>query len=141
MFESKNFNNTLKDPSRYQEYFFAFKCWEVLSAIEKGFSRDRNNRHGIANFGNGLVYGKYAIISACKSRFEGDLSLDVVGKIVDDILGHWKKFEAQVITIKANQNYFRKYMDDDGIERMDLNFNNYYKGKTVNQDIKKFFQK
>lgn len=141
LFDLKSFNITLKDPSRFHEYIFAYRCWEVIIAIEKGFAKDKNNKYGTANFGYGLVYGKYSIISACMLQYVGEQSFLTIGEIVDNVLKQWLKFESHVITKPANEVYFKKFIDESGVERLQLNFDNYYKGKTLIDDIKKFFKK
>lgn len=141
LFELKSFNSTLKDPNRFHEYIFAYKCWEVIAAIEKGFAKEKNNKYGVANYGYGLVYGKYSIIAACMLQYGGEQSFPIIGQIVDNVLRQWLKFESHVITKPANEVYFKKFIDEAGIERLQLNFDNYYKGKTLIDDIKKFFKK
>lgn len=142
LFQIESFNKTLSDDSRYKEYFFAYKAWQYLLAIEKGYSKGKKNRHGELQYGNGLLYGKYAIISACMLFYKEDESLASLGMFVDDILKQWQKFESYVMTLPTNSSYFRVYKDEEtGIEQRDLNFDNYYKGKTLDKDILTFFKK
>lgn len=140
LFELRGFTRTFKDPSRFHEYIFAHKCWEILAAIDKGYAKTKN-KGGTANYGSGLLYGKYAIISACHTKYEGEEAILKAGEIVDSTLSEWLKFESYVVSLKTNQEYFRKYKDENGIMQSELNFNNYYKGRTINSDILRYFEK
>jgi len=67
--------------------------------------------------------------------------LEDAGQRVNEILSHWLEFEGAVINMPHNQNYFREYTDEKtGLVTRDLNFDNYYKGSTLNQDLHKHFK-
>ena len=139
IFREDNFNNTLQDLSRYSEYFFAYRCLLRLNAIERGFAKDRNNRYGVVNFGQALRYGKYAVVAVC-NRISEDRSLPTVDELVDGILSKWLDFEAYATSQSGNNSYFRFYRDpESGKELQNLNFDGYYKGKTLNKDLGNFF--
>ncbi len=140
LFEIQSFNKTLNDTTRFREYVFSFRCWQILSATEKGFAKNKNNKYGIAQYGNGLLYGKYAVLSACMLSYNEKNILETASEIVENTLKKWQKFEAYITSLSTNNSYFRTYADEEtGIEKQELNFDNYYKGKTVSGDIKKFF--
>jgi hypothetical protein len=140
LFREDNFTNTLNDVGRHQEYFFAYLCYEMLSVLERKYSRDRNNRFGIATYGQALRYGKFAVVSACRLRFEGDKSFADVEQIVNSILDVWPEFESYVSSLPANSSYFSSfYNEEKGIVVQELNFDNYYKGRTLNADLRKYF--
>lgn len=142
LFDFQHFNKTLVDPNRFEEYFFAYKCFEHIQESKKSFSKDKTNKFGFQYYGNGLQFGMYSIVTACRPKFEDEKSLAMVGSIVDAVLGRWLKFEEYALGQTHNSDYFRKYEDSvTGESRVDLNFNNYYKGKTLSGDLLDFFEK
>jgi len=140
LFDLNNFNRTLNNESRFPEYFFAFKCYELLADIKKRFAKDKNNKNGIANYGNALVYGQYAVVSVCRLKYQGEESLTQVEAIVKEILNYWLDFETYVTTLLSNSGYFRTYVDEaTQVVRQEVNFANYYKGRTLNEDLQRYF--
>ena len=74
--------------------------------------------------------------------YKEDESLANLGMFVDDILKQWQKFESYAIGLPTNSSYFKFYKDEEtGVEQRDLNFDNYYKGKTLDKDLLSFFKK
>lgn len=142
IFEKQHFDTTLSDPNRFDEYFFAYKCFLEINRIKKSFSRDKDNKFGFLNFGNGLQFGMYAIVTVCCFRYKGEKSFKDVEKIVNSVLSKWRKFEAYAVRQSENKDYFRTYTDpDSGAKKQEVNFNNYYKGRTLVKDLRVFFKK
>jgi hypothetical protein len=140
LFKEDNFTKTLNNVNRYKEYFFAFKCYEELVKEERKFSKDKFNKFGFMNYGNALRYGKFAAVSVCRSKYEGDQSLVEVGNIVKDTLMKWPKFESHISSLQSNKNYFKTYVDSQGFQKEEYNFDGYYKGGTIGKDVLKFFK-
>lgn len=91
-------------------------------------SRDSDVRYRVLEYGNGLRYGKYSIIYVVYEMSKiYDTSLD---ELLDDIKQRWPGFETTVQNKESNRGYFY-----DG-----FNYDNYYKGKTVNEDLKEYFE-
>ena len=88
------------------------------------------------DWGNGLRYGKFAIVAAVKylvpeaDRVTPENLENLVSVAVEGAKKRWKDFETWVQNQERNIDYKRI----DGFD-----FNNYYKGKTVDQDIQDFF--
>ena len=140
LFREDNFTSTLNDVRRHKEYFFAFSCYETLSTLERNYSRDKNNRYGIATYGQALRYGKLAVVSACRLRYTEDNSFTKVELIVNSVLGKWPEFESYVSGLASNSTYFSRYYDEEKkVMVQELNFDNYYKGRTLNSDLLNFF--
>jgi len=139
LFREDNFSKTLNDVNRHKEYFFAFRCYRILGRLERKYSSG-NNPHGTATYGNALRYGKYAVVTACRLRYKGDESLKNAEQIVNGVLSKWLAFESNVSKLKSNFDYFRRYYDETKKEFIQyVDFDNYYKGRTVNANIVKFF--
>lgn len=140
LFDIQNFEKTLTDPNRFDEYFFAYQCFQKLSEIKKEFSRDRDNKFGILNYGNGLLQGIYSVVAVCRLYYDGEKSSSDFDGIIKKVLNRWLDFENFAIQQPKNSDYFRIYKDPQtGTQREELNFINYYKGKTVAKDLKNFF--
>lgn len=141
LFEPQHFSRTLVDPNRFEEYFFAYNCFSLIQQKKKDFSRDRTNKFGFRSYGNGLQFGMYAIVTACHLQYDSSESLAKVGNIVESVLERWMKFENYAVEQSHNGDYFRRHEDPTtGESRIDQNFNNYYKGKTLISDLLAFFE-
>lgn len=139
IFRESNFSRTLKDISRYEEYFFAYQCYNRLNLIERRFPKDSNNPYGVVNFGQALRYGKYAVVAVCNA-FSEDSDLSTVNELVDEILADWNNFEGHCTSLRTNNRYFRFYQDPEtGKDLQDLNYTGYYKGRTLNTDLENYF--
>ena len=140
LFERQQFEKTLTDPNRFEEYYFAYRCFLVLKEIKKGLAKDKTDKFGVHRYGSGPQFGMYAIVSVCRSQFgaagdEGDPN-----DIVQSVLAKWIGFEEYAIKQPHNSSYFRMYNDPEtGTEKTDWNFNNYYKGRTPLNDLKAYF--
>jgi hypothetical protein len=140
LFEAQHFEKTLVDANRFEEYFFAYKCFDLIQQKKKSFSNDKTNKFGFQHYGNGLQFGMYAMVAACRLKFQNEGSLANVTSIVDSVIVKWLKFEEYALGQAHNSDYFRKYEDPmTGESRIDQNFNNYYKGKTLSTDLPAFF--
>jgi hypothetical protein len=141
LFERSHFEKLLQDQSRFDEYFFAYKCYEYLKNLRQKFAKDVNNKYGRATYGQGLQYGGFAVISARKLKGFQDLKLDDVPALVDEVLSKWLEFDEYAIGQGHNVDYFRIFKDPvTGTERQDLNFTNYYKARTLILDLTNFFK-
>jgi len=140
LFKERNFTQTLNDVNRHVEYFFGYQCYMRLNVIAKKYGKETNNKDGIAMFGNALRYGRYAVVAACTYLFSGNGSLEHVDQVVDLVLGEWRNFETHIASLNRNRTYFYKWFDPvKNTVVTELNFVNYYKGYTLDQDIENFF--
>jgi len=139
LFREDNFSKILSDKNRAHEYFFAYRCYLLLNDIERQFTKEPNNQFGVVNYGQALRYGKYAVISVC-NLLSQDKTLESVKQLVELILSNWLKFESYAISMPTNSAYFRIYIDPDTEEKQkELNYSGYYKGRTLDLDLVKFF--
>jgi hypothetical protein len=139
LFREDNFSEILSDKNRAHEYFFAYRCYLLLNDIERQFTKEPNNQFGVVNYGQALRYGKYAVISVC-NLLSQDKTLESVKQLVETILSNWLKFESYAISMPTNSAYFRIYIDPDTEEKQkELNYSGYYKGRTLDLDLVKFF--
>lgn len=130
LFEEDNFMSVLADGDDYRKMFFAARLHGRLERIEKEMKNKSRRRYG-----NGLRFGKFAVICAVgqmrynvpKTSKEVDV---IVVEALKKVLPKWKSFETYAMKQPGNTEYFRR-----GVKE----FQNYYKGKTINHDLESFF--
>lgn len=140
LFERDHFEKAFTDPNRFEEYYFAYQCFMALRQIKKDLAKNKADKFGVRNYGNGPQFGMYAIISACRLQVGAEHHEGDPRDIVESILKKWVGFEEYAIAEARNGYYFRVYTDPDtGEDKTDRNFNNYYKGRTLVEDIRTYF--
>lgn len=144
LFAKDFFSASLVDASLYRKYFFGYKVYQFLDNRAASFKNEVNNRYGIAQYGQGLRYGKLAMAGVIvRKHFKNSIlnekfeHLSVTAS--EEILNKWQTFEEHVKQLPTNKAYFRKSTDPiTGKEEIEVNFANYYKGKTVSEDKQLF---
>ncbi|MFQ9981302.1 MAG: AIPR family protein [Finegoldia magna] len=132
----------------YDRIYFLYIAFKYLEKKEK----EENSR---SDYGEGLRYGKYAIINVI-SKFLTDEYFDrtenSLNSITDEILDQWKEFERMQSNKKSNIDYFyekeeilkqgnkngEEKMENLGINTRVEDFDNYYKGSTINNDLNNY---
>lgn len=129
----------------YDRIYFLYIAFKYLEKKEK----KENSR---SDYGEGLRYGKYAIINVISKFLTDeyfDRTEDSLNLIVDEILDQWKEFERMQSNKKSNIDYFYekeeilKQENKNGKDKMENlvittrveDFDNYYKGSTINNDL------
>lgn len=141
LFREQNFVKTLNNVKRHKQYFFAFLCYDKLTTLEKHYSKDINNKYGVATYGQALRYAKFAVVAVCSTKFDEDESFKNIDEIINKTLSAWTKFEKYVSSLKSNSSYFNRYYDEEKkVVVQELNYDNYYKGKMVDKDIVTHFK-
>ncbi len=115
----------MENPSDFKRMFFAYRALTKLEGVDAK-TKDV--------FSYGLRYGKMAIIAAIGAmELDKEITKDNVDGLVEDkikeIASKWGDFENSIIQKPGNEFYFEKTKD----------FDNYFKGSTVNSDVKEFF--
>lgn len=144
-FSESNFKSVLKDSEKYKDYFYGFACFEFLNRLQNTFEKSNNNNFGEINYGNALRYGKYAVVSVFSRLREQiepcDSYSTEIEKTTFEILTKWIEFEKYAESQFNNSGYFRKKIDDETNDvRLELNYTGYYKGRTINDDLRGFFK-
>lgn len=144
LFNIETFNHLFKD--EYLLYYYAYMIYKHLNTIQKKFDRETHNKFGANVYGNSLRYGKFAVIFACKLYNKEKITKENfderIENDVENVLKNWIDFEKYIQNLNYNLSYFNKYIDEQsGNEIIESNFDNYYKGRNLNNDLKKFFNK
>ncbi|MCX6316267.1 MAG: AIPR family protein [Bacteroidetes bacterium] len=125
LFRKNSFDDLFNSSVNYMEMYFAYRILLKLNEI--------NNK----NWGSGLRYGKMAIIAAISRMIDkqklNKSNIDItVEEEINNLEGKWTSFETWFMAKQANQDVY-------GGENFDID--NYYKGKTIDNDIKEYFNK
>ncbi|NKQ13796.1 AIPR family protein, partial [Pseudomonas sp. SST3] len=131
LFQEENFRRFMNDPERHSEYFYAYICYMQLHDIERELSKYKDDRFGTTNYGQGVRYGKFAVISVCCALFsaERDAYKNTKNHVLQ-VLANWLDFEKYAIGRPMNYLYFRVYTEEESsITTQELNFEGYYKGR------------
>lgn len=145
MNDYEKFFNIDIGPEGYDRIYFLYIAFKYLEKKEK----KENSR---SDYGEGLRYGKYAIINVVSKFLTDeyfDRTEDSLNLIVDEILDQWKEFERMQSNKKSNIDYF--YEKEEILKQENKNskektenlvittrvedFDNYYKGSTINNDL------
>lgn len=127
LFHDKQFKKIVGTGSDYKNM--------LLAAIV--FSRLQSESNSDREWSNGLRYGKLAIVAAFKhyinTEIHGQVNemQDEIDKILSRIKQEWVRYEKWVQKQSHNSSYSRL----DGFD-----YDNYYKGKTLNNDIKEYYK-
>jgi hypothetical protein len=144
LFRNDRLYATLCDLDKTRLYFFGHLCYLKLNQIESTFQKDTADRHGIINYGNSLRYGKFAVVSVCSKEFASEVTdekiMELADSTVEKYLSQWLDFERRISKLEHNKGYFIPVADADAeIIRYEMNYANYYKGRTLNSDLASYF--
>jgi hypothetical protein len=141
LFQESNFTKYLNDSERIIEYFYAFNVYQSINTLEKTLREDANDRFGTSAYGQAIRYGRFAVTAVCvKTLYKGIESLSEINEHLKSVIDRWIEFENSAQENAKNSSYFRTYQDEDtGVLKQDLNYEGYYKGRTIHDDLKRFF--
>jgi len=130
LFTEDRFKKTFGEGKNYSTMLFAYLVLRHLRKLSRTRRFGMWERHS-------LRYGKMAIIAAVgKKGFSKKSTLSEmeaeVSKKLKKLEPKWRRFEAWMKKRRVNKDYV-----EDGA----FNFDNYYKGKTINEDVRKYFAK
>lgn len=138
------FYGTLGYVDRVREFYFGFVCYDALNEIQKKFEKIPHNRYGVINYGNALRYGKFAVVSVACKKLSNEIKNEALKQraeeAVNECLNKWLVFEKHISALEHNGDYFVENVDTEtGQVTYEVNYDNYYKGRTLNGDLKEYF--
>ncbi len=144
LFSKMSFDSIFPTIDSYKKHFFAYKSLETLNDIQRKYDKEPNNRFGVAQYGNGIRYGKLAIAGVVGRLYDTnlvDINIEDIASVKTNmVLAKWLEFEEYVMGQPDNKRYFKTIIDPESREKtVELNFNNYYKGRTIGNDLHVFF--
>jgi hypothetical protein len=93
-------------------------------------------------YGHAIRYGRLSVIAVCTKKYyvNGNKSIENIEADLKRVLLNWREFEEYVIRKNGNQSYFKLYEDpESGASTQELNFQGYYRGKTLARDLTEYF--
>ena len=132
-FIKTNFDKILPDITDYRKYIFSYKTFDRITSFT-------GSSHNITN------YARHAITCVVANRFSDEIKTeDFDNKISDwlkEVISKWEDFESYVRNLDSNKNsFFREIYDKlTGGKIIETNWNAYYKGGTLFNDLSTFFK-
>lgn len=131
--EARNFSKEklFKEyPIRTAMFDSLFALVQIYKLTEAQVQRssDPDIKYRVSEYGYGLRYGKYSISYVVHKMSE--LDDRPIDELLNEVKQRWPGFEATAQNNMNNSDYF-----DDG-----FNYDNYYKGKTINSDLNEYFE-
>ena len=137
LFSENNFKKYINLETNHHALIYALKVHDYLESLEKELSRS-DDKYNVVKFGQAFRYGKYSVVSVvCNIYITKKSTTDCINDIAEDVksvIDKWKSFEAISISKEENTVYF-KSTSYEGKDSKDMNFEGYYKGKTLNTDL------
>ncbi|MGW7832262.1 AIPR family protein [Staphylococcus xylosus] len=140
LFSSPNFEEMLNLQTNFNKLFFSYLAYKTLTMLETQ-SKKENDDYYLEQYGNALRYGKYAVVYVVSTLYSDNISNEEMEEearsAVECVLNQWKEFEDSILEIDSNNRYFKRSVVD-GVERLEYNYDGYYKGRTIDQDVSGF---
>lgn len=132
LFEKSMFDSIIPDTSEYRKVIFGYMAFDKVSQ----FTSQSSNVSDLA---------RYAIVCVVSQKYSENLSPanfeEKVKEELETIINQWPDFEKYIRNDETNKHYyFREVYDQQTGERtIDANWGGYYKGRTLNRDLRNFF--
>ena len=132
-FKKDIFDSIIPDTKDYKKYVFCYQAFSKISTIPSNSSNTRNN-------------ARFAIITVLANKYNEEVNIvdypDLIDSLLLNIVENWSNFEKYVRNTEDNRRYYFKEVFDKitGEKYIDTNWTAYYKGRTILQDIKKYFE-
>lgn len=132
LFEKKIFDSIIADETNYRKYVYAYLAYVKISEIK-------------SESVNVLNLARYSVACVVAQRYCEDLPLgnfeESVKVNLQEVISEWPNFEKYVRTKKLNRDYYFKEVFDKetGEKTIETNWAAYYKGRTLNNDLKEYF--
>ena len=133
LFEKRYFDTIVPDDLDYRRCIYSYLAFEQIPKYE---SRSFNVKN----------LARYAIANVLSHRYNDQINPSQFEESIDaqlkDIISKWEDFEKYARAEETNKNfYFREMFDQiTGEKTVDANWGAYYKGRTLNRDLKTFFR-
>ncbi len=132
LFSKGFFDAEFPDSTGYRQYMFAYKAYQ---SIDSRVLTDAGVKY----------YARYAVIYVASKHFDESLAPqqydEKASEIVSSILARWRGFEQAAMQNEENRTYyFREQAGGTAdLKQVDANWQGYYKGRTLQGDLDKFF--
>lgn len=132
-FKKSNFDAIIPDTTDYRKYVFCIMAFDKITQMTSDSSNVKN-------------FARYAIICVLSNRYDNSFEIDEydskIASTLQDITSNWSSFEEHVRRSDENRkHYFREVFDKKtGDKFVETNWSGYYKGRTILNDLKHYFE-
>ena len=135
LFSEESFKKVINKNTTASDVVFSYGLYNLICKYEKDYKMSMD-----PNWGNGLKYGKYALISVagelCRGRLSENSSLgdinNLTEKMLVELLQKWGQFEEFAAALDENKAF---HLDGTAA------FYKYYKNQKSQEDIKRYWKK
>ena len=113
--------------SSLAKHAYGYEALNGLDAIRKKGPEPKGDRFQTRKYGQALRYGQYAVVAVCANNAR-NRGIEVP-QALDEVLSQWPSFEGWASKLRSNREYRQKDSFD---------FISYYKGSTINEDVRKY---
>lgn len=133
LFAKAVFDSILPNTSNYRKCVYAYMAFERVTQ----FSSSSSNVNDIARYAIACVVSQRYTDVLNPANFEQDVMQNL-----EDVITRWPEFEKTIRNDETNKKYyFREIYDPNTGERtVETNWASYYKGRTLNSDLRKYFK-
>ena len=133
LFEKGIFDSILPDTSNYRKSIYAYMAFERVTR----FTSTSSNVNDIARYAIACVVSQKYTDILNPADFEQD-----VMRNLEIVINQWPEFEKYIRNDETNKKYyFREIYDQNTGERtVETNWASYYKGRTLNTDLRQYFK-
>jgi AIPR protein len=120
--------SSLLKTTQVDRYTLGYAVLSELKNRKKENPAKSGDKYHLTKYGHALRYGEYAVVAVCvNTAVKG---AETISQRIDRVLGQWLAFENAVVKHEHNKDY--------KIAGGGFAFVNYYKGSTVNADLKSY---
>ena len=143
LFRSDLLSNALNNLDSVEKWFKTYLALSLLREIGREH-KTKEDPWCINLFGSALRYGRFAVIAALaildSKKQLPDPEAPEFKELIAGLLRQWPEFEKTIHEFPANVQYFTRVKDPiTGEERIENDWDGYYKGVTINENIRDFF--
>lgn len=134
LFSLTKFSNILPDSQSYRKNMFAYFIYLRIPQL-----KTPNLRYAAS-------LGRFAVTAIVTASYSSEIRTDEFAEFITEgvrsVLSKWPQFESFVRNQRNNKAYFNEVFDKmTGKKIVEANWAGYFKGSTLVQDLKTFFQK
>lgn len=132
LFDKRSFDTIMPEDLDYRRCMYSYLAFERITDYTSSSSNVKN-------------LARYAIACVVSHRYNEHINPsdfdDSISRELSEIISRWEDFEKSIRSDETNKKYyFREVYDQQtGEKTIETNWGAYYKGRTLNQDLKKYF--
>lgn len=133
LFEKRIFDSIIPEDLDYRRCIYAYLAFERITSYHTPIANVKN-------------LARYAIACVVSHRYNEHINPSEFSESIDrelsEIISRWEDFEKYVRSEDANKYYyFRELYDQQtGEKTIEANWGSYYKGRTLNHDLRTYFE-